>query len=365
MHLSHDPDDRRLEQRTQLDRLKARRPQAKKRKSKATIFTGKKFRWLEQVAADGKLPPLALRLCIRLCPCFNLDYDGAAWPAQETLAATLGARREAINRTVSILVACGHLESTRRGRDKSNVYRMVLKAAAAQPQKEAPAREAPARPPRCAQKRTSSAAKMCDQDVRFSTLRCDQDRTLSSSKTPVLSKESTKEIERDELLTHSFDHPCAGVGAKAPPAPVVEESKQEIIPPRVPTLNQERAWRDLRVLWAARPYPDDLHAAKQAFDTACREVAPEEIIHGARMWVAAYEAGTAGDGVQFLPKLVNWLTGCCWEKQPPKRGRRQRIKRRSYFQRGQLSAGYVEDENGNLRHPDGEEGSPFWNGAAS
>ena len=55
------------------------------------------------------MPPLGVRLSVQLCHCFNLDYDGAAWPSQETLATKLGVRREAINRTIGIMVAFGHL----------------------------------------------------------------------------------------------------------------------------------------------------------------------------------------------------------------------------------------------------------------
>src|SRR5262245_15123343 len=110
----------------------AKNPQAsrrrKPRKSKATIFTYRKFLWLEQVANDRSLPALASAVCTLLSPYFNLSHDGAAWPYQDTLAASLGVRREAVNRVIKALIERGRLEvTTTRGRHKPSVYKLVLK----------------------------------------------------------------------------------------------------------------------------------------------------------------------------------------------------------------------------------------------
>jgi hypothetical protein len=67
----------------------------KGRKSKATIFTHNKFRWLEQVARNRNLPALASAVCIEFFHYFSLAHDGAAWPAQNSIAETPGVRREA------------------------------------------------------------------------------------------------------------------------------------------------------------------------------------------------------------------------------------------------------------------------------
>src|SRR4029078_1842923 len=37
-------------------------------------------------------------------------------------------------------------------------------------------------------------------------------------------------------------------------------------PSRVPLLNQERSWRELRELWSGKTHPDKLGAARRAFD---------------------------------------------------------------------------------------------------
>src|SRR5262249_16437150 len=57
----------------------------------------------------------------------SLDHGGGTIVGQDTLARELGVERETLNRALRAAVALGHLESIRRGRDKPNAYRMVLK----------------------------------------------------------------------------------------------------------------------------------------------------------------------------------------------------------------------------------------------
>jgi hypothetical protein len=106
-------------------------PQTKRRKprkkSNATLLAHRKFRWLEQLSADPLVPLLSLRVCIQIAARANLDHGGVAIIAQDTLAKKFGVFRETINRALRSAVELGHLESIRRGRDKPNGYRMVLK----------------------------------------------------------------------------------------------------------------------------------------------------------------------------------------------------------------------------------------------
>jgi len=179
-------------------------------RSKATRFTHKKFRWLDQVSLDRELPPLALPVCVQLCPAFNLAYDGTAWPFQDTIAARLGVRREKINKAIAALVARGHLESIRQGRDKPNAYRMVVKDEAAP----IGAPTIPAdRPSRCAGNDTSARAMMCPQDVPFSGFRCAENGTQIPFKTPVSPSEeeglTKRERERQTRKSASLILPPA------------------------------------------------------------------------------------------------------------------------------------------------------------
>jgi hypothetical protein len=86
----------------------------------------------------------------------------------------------------------------------------------------------------------------------------------------------------------------------------------EIIPPsRVPSLDRERFWRDLRALWE-RPHAEDQRADRKAFDVACGEVAPEVILAAAPAWLEAYEP-------RYRQPLWKWLGDHGWEKPPPQR----------------------------------------------
>ena len=102
----------------------------------------------------------------------------------------------------------------------------------------------------------------------------------------------------------------------------------------------------MRAAWP-RPWSDDAAADRAAFERACREVGPEEIITAARAWAAA------ADAPRYLPSLAKWLNGRGWEKLPPtKRARRTRSRPRSNGHKVNLAklalmhGGYVEGDDG-------------------
>lgn len=65
--------------------------------------------WLQQVAVDHMLPPMARILAVALSKFVNQN-TGDAWPKQETLAAALGISIRAVARNAAQLVGRGHLE---------------------------------------------------------------------------------------------------------------------------------------------------------------------------------------------------------------------------------------------------------------
>ena len=75
-------------------------------------------------------------------------------------------------------------------------------------------------------------------------------------------------------------------------------------------MAREERFSELREIWR-RPWADDVAADQRAFEVACREVAPEDIIVAASAWVAA------ADAPRFLPPLAKWLASRGWEKPPP------------------------------------------------
>jgi len=93
--------------------------------------------------------------------------------------------------------------------------------------------------------------------------------------------------------------------------------------------NKNDSFADLQLLWD-RGWIEDTAAAEIAYTRAIRIVDPEVIIAAAQRWVTFYKAG---DGVQYLPKLHNWLNDGGWLKTPPTRRQRNghRMKNSDYM----------------------------------
>lgn len=78
-----------------------------------------RFAWLDAVATDARLPPLAVRVAVVLGRWLNAE--GVAWPAVATIAAALGATDRAVQKAISALVEAGHIAvERRRGRGHTN-----------------------------------------------------------------------------------------------------------------------------------------------------------------------------------------------------------------------------------------------------
>jgi hypothetical protein len=289
------------------------------------LFASSKFRWLEQVARDDELPEIAARFCILLCPLFNLEYDSVAWPYQDTLATALGARRDVLNKAIRALVKRGHLTSQRRGRDKPNHYRFVLKGP-----------DDVARDAHHEDHDVARDAHHNDYDVHQETLRCAPTATQTPSKTPGTASPSPgRESARPR--------PPAGARLK------IVVGKELVV------ASAASVFGELCAIWArgwpGDDAPDRRAADRRAFEEAVRQASVESIFAGARAWFAA------ADAPRFLPVLATWLTGRCWEKPPPKKPPKRRgngSKAGQDLTKLMLKqeAGYVEDDDGNLR-PEG------------
>src|SRR5262249_17733434 len=119
----------------------------------------------------------------------------------------------------------------------------------------------------------------------------------------------TREEERIELAD----------GAEADPTS--ESVARKEIGGAVARIADAGAWLELRALWrrgwASDDTPKAQSIAKAAFERACQEAGPGEILEAARTWIAA------ADAPRYLPALAQWLAAKGWEQPPPKkRGRR-------------------------------------------
>lgn len=90
-------------------------------------FTARQFDWLNQVIADGDLPPAAFKLAYVISRHINRG-SGDAWPGQERLAEAIGTTVRTVRDLTDRLVAGGHLAvEPHRGRHCTNLYRLVEK----------------------------------------------------------------------------------------------------------------------------------------------------------------------------------------------------------------------------------------------
>jgi hypothetical protein len=120
------------------------------------------------------------------------------------------------------------------------------------------------------------------------------------------SKEPPYVEERESVVLAHDDStpPDRGADADAPPRSFKQASQAE------------ETYSEVRAVWQ-RPWCDDQRADRLAFERACEEGTPAEIIlDAAKAWVAA------ADAPRFLPPLARWLDGRGWERQPPQKARR-------------------------------------------
>jgi hypothetical protein len=312
-------------------------------KSNATKLAHKKFRWFEQLAADTRMPLLALRACIVIGSKCSLDGGGVAIIGQDKIAEKLGVWRQAANQALRQAIALGHLEAIQRGRNKPNGYRMVLKDEAAET---AGADVRDSRTTGRNESRTSSS-----NESRTSVVR--ESRTDSPFFSPGAPTEPPGEGERDDALARINSSPGGDPAADAAPRradspAAAPPSRRESPIERSRSVAREERFGELREIWR-RPWPDDDAADLRAFEAACREVTPDEIIEAAAAWVAA------ADAPRFLPPLSKWLANRGWEKPPPMKARRSHGngRRHNGDGRGPVAnvffeiAGYEQDADGN------------------
>jgi len=280
-------------------------------------FAAQTFAWLRLLKGDHDTTALAVG--VQLTEHFNEAEGGVARAGCKFMADALGMAESTVVRALHRMHARGRIRVQwgTPGRGHPNHIWMVVKPAAAQ---------------------VLEAGKPAPEE----------NKTCSSAGEPLLNhtpggaaKAAPSRREREiETLTRST--PSIRGGAECAPE---LEGKQAVLPTsRVPSLREERAWRELRSAWA-RPWPDDEQADRRAFEMACREVAPEDILDRARAWAQAVEP-------RFLPSLAKWLAARGWERDPPKRRRQHakgnRARKESLFNIALAEGGYVEDDDGNM-----------------
>lgn len=79
----------------------------------------------QRAIEDGVISDLAFRVYALLLS-FDWQRNGVVWPAQETLATTLGRKPRSVRNALRELEFAGYITSRKRGRGQSNAYVLLV-----------------------------------------------------------------------------------------------------------------------------------------------------------------------------------------------------------------------------------------------
>jgi hypothetical protein len=234
-----------------------------------TLSVVDKLKWLQALAADAALTPLALRLACVLTEYFN-SLSGDAWPSIETLASELGASERGIQKAVAVLVARGHLRVTvGGGRKLSNHYRPILKT-------------------------PNAGSWFRDQNPER------QRQKTPNGRSPEPFKEHTERVSNETLSVGVREiDPLGGARLEAAPP--------ELFPS--PPINE----KEFLEFWRQFPKHTGIDGARRAFAEAVAGGADPKAIIAVAMRFAAERTGQPE---RFTPSAANWLRDGRW-KDPP------------------------------------------------
>ena len=351
-------------------------------------FTAKTFNFLYRINHGRGYLAIDLKVALQLTRHFNEKEGGLARVGYKFIADAIGVSEMTVMRSVQRMADAGDLYVVwgKAGRGHPNHYWMVDKPV----EKTCTAMKVsePVKPSSGARRKPSSEA-----NKTFTAVKENHLRTMGDAK-------ASPQGERERCAGAHADPPAVAGAPLTGRAPASEERKQAaaeeekeekngaggapqrhgdaLVGPEPPdnlrhgaaksppadgaagpnlgALVVPDAFDQLRSTWV-RPWPDnDDTEARAAFNEAVRKgVDSIHILAAAAAWVEA------ADAPRFLPKLSDWLTGRCWEREPPKRRRNGSLrhtdaKRRSYrkpdmFRMALKHGGYVDGEDGGLVWP--------------
>jgi hypothetical protein len=300
--------------------------------STTTDLNKTRIAFMERASAPH-IPPHAFKLAWLIAYRYMNRDSQTARPAQNRLARDLNVSDRHVRRLLDILRPLGLGITPGDGRGKASSYWLdPLTSTGAE-------RRTPTSTftgQKVDKKGGLQATKKVDSRVRPTNKENQEESFVGELKLSPQRLERDVRASREEIPSLGGDPP-AGAGPRQESSPLTatpnprKESKRtsegetadrsEILPPAVIAGRESSEhWHELRSLWARGWAGDDSPKAqaiaRAAFDKACQEVAPEDLIAAAKAWIAA------ADAPRFLPPLVTWLTARGWETPPPIRPRR-------------------------------------------
>lgn len=231
-------------------------------------FTRDLFAWLNRLALDREVSPLAFRLAFVIGQHINRK-TGDAWPSQQTLADAIGATDRTVRTLVDQLAGQGHLVvAPGRGPRNPNRYRL-------------------------AENRKPASA--------FSIDETGSQLPLSDGKTGNLAHENRKPASGINRKPTSYK-PSEGNHLKEP-------SERKTLAGKHPSIADA-----FEEYWNAYPK----HAAKEAARKAFASVLKKKLATAAELIAGAerYAEERRGQDPQYTKHPATWLHGGCWADEP-------------------------------------------------
>jgi Helix-turn-helix domain len=261
------------------------------------------FLWLQQVATDRTLPPMAASLAIVLAGYVN-QRSGDAWPTQETLANAVAVNIRSVRRTIAELVERGHLEVvSSRGWHRPNSYRPIWKDRTATPGLD------PSRPDSSVRSSARKTGHLDPQDRTSTPSRPDiwrqLDRTARPSRIIERTIEGTIDTRADARESDCPDRDL--LGDQQPITPQRSATTRRRATPKVEPEGFDEFYR---------VYPRQV--ARGAAENAYKRIiangaaTPAEMHNGAMR----YAAERTGEPERFTKHPATWLNGQCWKDAP-------------------------------------------------
>jgi hypothetical protein len=237
------------------------------------------FLWQEHIAASGLRP--AVKLVAWRVALFRNVKNGRCDPSYAAIASGTGVSKRSAIRAIATLEKAGWLIVDRgNGRGKSNQFHLTIPAERVTLESRFPT-----------QKGDNTTAERVTSEIKKS------DRPRQKKVTELCHpniKENKKEQEGERERAQ---------GRAAPPPVFPDDENSTIGPPGLQKEEISEAFAELVAVWA-RPWPDDVERDRRAFELACQEVAPEDILAGAVMWADAI-------GPRYRPVLWKCATDLC------------------------------------------------------
>jgi hypothetical protein len=274
----------------------------------ADDFTRLQFAWLDQVAADASLPPLAARVAIILLRYYSRT-ERAAWPSIATLGRDLGADERSIQRALKCMTPRHLAIITGGGRSATNRYRWNISTSdtPAKPRQNGRGFSGPETPAELSPFRPQKPRQNCQGMEAETPANLTLNPGKFDAKTPA---ELPPEPTEENLLKEPTESISIEKAVCEPRKSAPEKRR-----PSAPKKGQPKATEaDFETWWKQYPRHVAKAAAEKAYEriVASRKATVAELMNGA----LRYAAERTGQDPQFTKHPSTWLNGACWADEP-------------------------------------------------